>query len=152
MSNPSATRRRLPNRRFAETLRFKNDGHSYVATIGRNTEGAIAEVFVGCAKPDSGIDAWAGDLGILISVARHVGARSPGVAGGGARAGVADAGVCMSRNRERLTWRQIEVLKMLAKRGGARAISLPRGLEIVATSLWRRELIEVWYRQAPGEQ
>lgn len=56
----------------------------------------------------------------------------------------------MSNPRVPLSRRQIEVLRMLAKRSGQRAITLPRGLQLIAISLWRRDLIEVWYRQMAG--
>ena len=52
--------------------------------------------------------------------------------------------------RKRLTSRQIAVMKMIAKRDGYRAISLPSGLRQVANSLWRRDLVEVWYQQVRG--
>jgi hypothetical protein len=52
--------------------------------------------------------------------------------------------------KAKLKPRQIVVLKMLAKRGGYRPISLPHGLRGVANSLWRRDLVEVWYQQARG--
>lgn len=55
---------------------------------------------------------------------------------------------------ERLTSSQIVIMRSLAMRGGSlRAISLDhRWQRGPAIPLWRRGLIEIWYRQAPSEQ
>jgi hypothetical protein len=41
---------------------------------------------------------------------------------------------------------------MLAKHGGGRAVAIARYLQGVAATLWRRDLVEIWYRQVPDEQ
>lgn len=52
----------------------------------------------------------------------------------------------------RLNGRQIGVLRSLIRRAGATArVSLYRGQRPAAVSLWRRGLVEVWYRQVPGD-
>ena len=54
--------------------------------------------------------------------------------------------------KERLSNRQIATLKHLAiccSNGGQ--VCLTRDQREAMTPLWRRELIEVWYRQMPGE-
>lgn len=54
--------------------------------------------------------------------------------------------------QQRLSNRQIATLKHLAvccADGGQ--ITLTRDQREAMTPLWRRELIEIWYRQLPGE-
>lgn len=52
--------------------------------------------------------------------------------------------------RERLDSRQISALRSLFSRGGAlRPITLSAWHRLCALSLWRREIVELWYRQAP---
>lgn len=52
--------------------------------------------------------------------------------------------------RARLTYRQIAAVLSLHKRGGsARPITLEIKLRDVVPPLWRRDIIEVWYRCAP---
>lgn len=55
---------------------------------------------------------------------------------------------------ERLTRSQIVMLRSLVMRGGSvRAISLDHHWQSKpALPLWRRGLIEIWYRQVAGEQ
>lgn len=54
--------------------------------------------------------------------------------------------------RERLTNSQIVLLRYLIKRGAQlRAVTLAKWQRIVALPLWRRELVEIWWRQMPGE-
>jgi hypothetical protein len=53
---------------------------------------------------------------------------------------------------ERLSNRQIATLKQLAvccANGGQ--VTLTRDQREAMVPLWRRELIEIWYRQMPGE-
>ncbi len=53
---------------------------------------------------------------------------------------------------ERLDRHQIEILRSLMKRGGAtRAISLDCKREPIVP-LWRRGIVEIWYRQAPDSR
>lgn len=54
---------------------------------------------------------------------------------------------------ERLTNSQIVILRSLARRGGNRAVTLDHSWQRKpALPLWRRGLIEIWYRQTPSEQ
>jgi hypothetical protein len=49
----------------------------------------------------------------------------------------------------RLSWRQINLLRFLAMRCGLGGnIRLGRWQRTIAVALWRRELIEIWYRQS----
>lgn len=58
----------------------------------------------------------------------------------------------MSTLRERLTRAQIIVMRSLMMRGGHVApIALPRWQREPAIPLWRRRLIDIWWRQLPGE-
>lgn len=57
----------------------------------------------------------------------------------------------MTAPRERLARREIALLKLLAQRGGGRPVTIERHLQRVAASLWRRDLVEIWYLQAKGE-
>jgi hypothetical protein len=55
--------------------------------------------------------------------------------------------------RERLTNSQIILLRSLARRGAfGRAVTIDKWQRIPAIPLWRRGLIEIWYRQFPNEQ
>ena len=54
--------------------------------------------------------------------------------------------------RERLTNSQIVLMRYLAKRGAQlRAVTLAKWQRVIAVPLWHRELIEIWWRQMPGE-
>jgi len=56
----------------------------------------------------------------------------------------------MSGSRERLNNRHIVVLRTLVKRDlTARGITLPAWLRKPSIHLWRRSLVEIWYRQSP---
>lgn len=49
----------------------------------------------------------------------------------------------------RLTYREVALLKAVAMRGGGhRPILIERSRRRAAPSLWRRNLLEVWYRQS----
>jgi hypothetical protein len=63
------TRRRLENRRSAETFNFEIAGLRYVCTIGRFPDGAIAELFITNSKPSSQSDANARDAAVAASLA-----------------------------------------------------------------------------------
>jgi hypothetical protein len=55
--------------------------------------------------------------------------------------------------RSRLDNFQIAILRSLAIRGGnGRAITLKTGQRTSALPLWRRGIVEIWYRQSPDEQ
>lgn len=52
--------------------------------------------------------------------------------------------------RERLSSLQIVILRSLLKRGGhVRPVSLKSWMRGATVHLWRRGLIEIWYRQSP---
>jgi hypothetical protein len=53
--------------------------------------------------------------------------------------------------RERLTRRQIECLRHLARFGQRYPITVPKHLRAIAIALVRRDLAEMWYRQTPGQ-
>lgn len=58
----------------------------------------------------------------------------------------------LTATRERLTSPQISVLRSLFQRGAAlRPITLAAWQRLCALALWRREIVEIWYRQAPEE-
>lgn len=53
--------------------------------------------------------------------------------------------------RERLSNLQIVILRSLAKRGaGLCPVSLNRWMRRSTVHLWRRGLVEIWYRQSLG--
>ena len=50
---------------------------------------------------------------------------------------------------ERLTNNQIILMRSLLKRGGSvRPVSIERWQRKLVVPLWRRELIEIWYKQS----
>ena len=54
---------------------------------------------------------------------------------------------------DRLTDHQIGLLRALVKRGAAaRAITIESWRRKCALPLWRRGLVEIWYRQSPDAQ
>ena len=61
------TRRRLPNRRLAETFDLEVGGLRYVASIGRFADGALAEVFLTNGKCGSDADTAARDGAVVAS-------------------------------------------------------------------------------------
>jgi ribonucleoside-diphosphate reductase alpha chain len=61
-------RMRLPNRRAHELLEFEHDGFSYVAGIGRFSDGSLAEVFINVGKAGTGIETYARDAAITLSL------------------------------------------------------------------------------------
>lgn len=69
------SRRRLPNRRQAETFRFQVDSQHYIATIGRFPEdNAIAEVFINSSmRIGSTADVNAVDGALAVSLALQYG-------------------------------------------------------------------------------
>jgi hypothetical protein len=56
-------------------------------------------------------------------------------------------------SRPRLSERQIQTLKQLAITcGNGGQVTLTRDQREAMTPLWRRHLIEIWYRHLPGER
>jgi hypothetical protein len=70
----AAVRERLPDRRFAETRDIQVGGLKGRATIGRFSDGRLAEVFVDLSKVGSAADAAARDCAIAVSLALQWGA------------------------------------------------------------------------------
>ena len=67
-----SNRLHLPNRRTAEVLDFEHAGHRWTATIGRFSNGNVAEIFLD-TKPSPLAD-MAQDAAILASIALQHGA------------------------------------------------------------------------------
>lgn len=67
-------RRRLPNRRAAETFEFEVGGLHYTATIGRFPDGSIGELFLTNQKSNSAADVSARDAATTFSIAVQYGA------------------------------------------------------------------------------
>jgi hypothetical protein len=63
------TRRRLPNRRAHEVFAFSFRGLSYTAGVGRFGDGALAEIFIDCAKGSTPVAADARDAAVTLSIA-----------------------------------------------------------------------------------
>jgi hypothetical protein len=61
-------RRRLPNRRLAETRELEINGHSYTVTVGRFANGEPGEIFINSAKTGSELDRAARDSAVLASL------------------------------------------------------------------------------------
>jgi hypothetical protein len=62
-------RRRLQNRRLAESFTFECLGLHYTATIGRFADGSVGEIFLNNHKSNSASDANARDSAIVASLA-----------------------------------------------------------------------------------
>jgi hypothetical protein len=67
-------RRRLPNRRLAETFRLEVGGLTYSCTVGRFPHGSIGELFLNNHKSNSAADTNARDAAITFSFAIQHGA------------------------------------------------------------------------------
>jgi hypothetical protein len=67
-------RKRLPNRRQAETFELTVRGLRYVCTVGRFADGRIGEVFLTNQKNNSAADTAARDAAIAFSFAVQHGA------------------------------------------------------------------------------
>src|SRR4029079_2065909 len=67
-------RRRLPNRRRAETFEFEIAQIHYTCTVGRFADGSIGELFLSNGKAGSGADTAARDSAIVFSLAVQYGA------------------------------------------------------------------------------
>jgi hypothetical protein len=63
------TRRRLANRRLADTFELDVAGLRYTCTIGRFADGRVAEVFLSNRKINSAADTAARDAAIAFSFA-----------------------------------------------------------------------------------
>lgn len=63
------TRRRLPNRRSHEAIGFAFRGYSYTLGVGRFDDGALAEIFIDCAKGSTPVAADARDAAVTLSIA-----------------------------------------------------------------------------------
>jgi len=68
------SRRRLPNRRDAETFEVEVAGLRYTCTVGRFADGSIGELFLGNHKSNSAADTNARDAAITFSIAVQHGA------------------------------------------------------------------------------
>ena len=68
------TRRKLPQRRGALAIEFEHAGHRFRMQIGCFPDGALGEVFLDAAKPNSGLDAFAADAAVLLSLLLQHGA------------------------------------------------------------------------------
>lgn len=69
MRESGTPRKRLPNRRKAETFDIQAHGQKYTATISRFPCGEIGEVFLSSAKAGSDSDAAARDSAVVASIA-----------------------------------------------------------------------------------
>jgi hypothetical protein len=67
-------RARIPNRRLAESFELEVAGLRYTATIGRFTDGRVAEIFLNNHKAGSAADTNARDSAIVCSLALQCGA------------------------------------------------------------------------------
>ena len=67
-------RRRLPDRREHEIVRFEHGGFSYTAGIGRFDDGSLGEFFLNVDKPGAALDTQSRDSAILASLALQYGA------------------------------------------------------------------------------
>ena len=68
------SRRRLPQRRGAIAVELEHAGHHFRMQIGCFPDGALGEVFLDAAKQNSGLDAFAADAAILVSLLLQHGA------------------------------------------------------------------------------
>jgi hypothetical protein len=62
------SRRRLPNRRPADTFEIEVDGLRYACTVGRYPDDSIGEIFLSANKNGSAADVFARDSAIAISL------------------------------------------------------------------------------------
>jgi hypothetical protein len=70
-------RRRLPNRRPAETTAFVFEGSLYRLTIGRFPDGSVGEIFLNHDRADSLLDVLAHDAAIAVSLLLQYGCSLP---------------------------------------------------------------------------
>jgi hypothetical protein len=69
-------RRRLADRRPAETFELQVDGQHYTCTVGRFTDNSVGELFLNSSKSNSATDTNARDAAITFSIAVQHGANS----------------------------------------------------------------------------
>lgn len=62
-------RRRLPDRRAAETYSLTSNGKAYTVTAGYHPDGSLGELFISGAKAGTEMDAIARDGSVLLSLA-----------------------------------------------------------------------------------
>ena len=67
-------RKRLPNRRAAESFNLEAGGLRYSCTVGRFPDGRLGEVFLNNHKSNSSADTAARDSAIVFSIAVQHGA------------------------------------------------------------------------------
>ena len=67
-------RQRLPNRRVGQTFELEVGGLKYTATVGRFSDGRVAEIFLSNHKSNSAADVNARDAAIACSIAMQFGA------------------------------------------------------------------------------
>ena len=70
----TAMRKRLPNRRLAETTVFERDGARFEMTAGFYPDGRLGEVFLNADRANSLLDFLMSDAAILASIALQYGA------------------------------------------------------------------------------
>ena len=80
-------RKRLPDRRQAETVDLWHGGRRYHLTIGEYPDGSPGEVFVHGATPGSDTDLLGDDIGVLISRLLQYGDNPASLAAGVGRLG-----------------------------------------------------------------
>jgi len=66
-------RRRLPDRRQAETFNLEVTGLRYVASAGYFADGTLAEIFISSSKAGSDSDTAARDSAVVASIALQYG-------------------------------------------------------------------------------
>ncbi len=64
----ASDRRRLPNRRLAETIAFEVAGFAYTATVGYFPNGQPAEIFLNASKTGSELERGARDAAVVASI------------------------------------------------------------------------------------
>ncbi len=67
------SRRRLADRRPHETIGFNFRGYAYTLGVGRFSDGALAEVFIDCAKGSTPLASDARDAAVCLSLALQYG-------------------------------------------------------------------------------
>jgi hypothetical protein len=72
IQNPS-TRNRLPNRRACETFSLKVAGLQYTCSVGRFSDGRLAEIFLTNHRAGSDAVAAANDSAVVCSIALQYG-------------------------------------------------------------------------------
>jgi hypothetical protein len=69
----TATRRRLPARRLAESFNIEVNGQRCIVSVGRFADGSPAELFIGNGKAGSDSDAHAKESAIAVSIGLQYG-------------------------------------------------------------------------------